>query len=113
MPPPFPGGETITLRRVIPLTGQYDDFGVLKTTTKDSTVPGAAIYPNSSTEVTQGQERTRIAYNVLLPTTVNVDAVDRIVWRNREYEVEGEPERFQSPFTDTQLQTLLMYRVEG
>ena len=110
---PFPGGETITLRRVVVQTGSYDDYGVLQSTTTDQTVTGVAVYPNSSSEALQGQERTRAGYTVALPTTVTIDSVDRIVWRGLEYEVEGEPERFQSPFTSTTLQTLIMYRVEG
>jgi hypothetical protein len=63
--------------------------------------------------VTPTQERSRLALTVLLPQTVTVDAVDRIVWRGKEYEVEGETEPFQSPFTTTKLHTLTMYRVEG
>lgn len=117
MPPPFPGGEQIILRRFSPRVvdgvRQTDAYGVLVMESHDEIITGAAIWPNSSTEVLQGQDRTRIAYQVLLPATVAVDAVDRIVWRGREYDVEGEPERYQSPLTPRQLQVLLMYRVEG
>ena len=112
MPPPFPGGETITLRRMRP-TGTRDVYGALVMAPHDETVAGTVIYPQSSSEVAQGQERSRIALTVVLPPTVTVDAIDRIVWRGKEYEIEGEPEPFQSPFTSTSLQTLTMYRVEG
>jgi len=112
MPLPFPGGETITLRRRKP-TGQRDAYGALIFASSDETVAGVVIYPSSSTEVSGGQERARLALNVVLPPTVTVDAVDAIVWRGKQYEVEGETEPFQSPFTTTKLQTLVMYRVEG
>lgn len=112
MSPPFPGGETLTLRRIRP-TGARDAYGALVMAAHDETVTGAVIYPQSSSEVSQGQERSRLALTVLLPQTVAVDAVDRIVWRDKEYEVEGETEPFQSPFTSTSLHTLTMYRVEG
>lgn len=117
MPPPFPGGEQIILRRVVlDRDGgerQVDAYGVLLTRTEDEIITGAAIWPSSSTEVAQNQERSRIAYTVLLPAEVSIDTVDRVVWRGREYDIEGEPQRYQSPFTDTALQTVQMYRVEG
>jgi hypothetical protein len=113
VPLPFPGGETIILRRMKP-TGARDAYGAVVYVAHDETLRGVVIYPQSSTEVAQGQERSRIALTVVLPAEVlAVDAVDRIVWRSKEYEVEGEPEPFQSPFTPTKLQTLTMYRVEG
>jgi hypothetical protein len=112
MPLPFPGGETITLRRMRP-TGTRDAYGAIVLAAHDQSVSGVVIYPSSASEVRQGQERSRTALNVVLPPTVTVDAVDRIVWRGKEYEVEGEAEPFQSPFTSTKLQTLTMYRVEG
>jgi hypothetical protein len=112
MPLPFPGGETLTLRRMRP-TGAKDLYGALIMAAHDEAVTGAAIYPQSSSEVIAGQERSRLALTVVLPHTVTVDAVDRIVWRGKEFEIEGEPEPFQSPFTPTKLQTLTMYRVEG
>lgn len=112
MPLPFPGGETVILRRMKP-TGARDAYGALVMAAHDETVRGVAIYPSSSSEASQSQERSRIALNVVLPAEITIDAVDRIIWREREYEVEGEPEPFQSPFTPTKLQTLVMYRVEG
>lgn len=112
MPLPFPGGETVTLRRMKP-TGERDAYGAIIFAPHDETVEGLVIYPQSSTEVIVSQERSRNALTVLMPQTVEVDAVDRIIWRGKEYEVEGEVEPFQSPFTSTRLQTLTMYRVEG
>lgn len=112
MPLPFPGGETLTLRRMRP-TGQRDAYGALVMAAHDETVTGAVVYPQSSSEVSTNQERSRLALTVVLPQTVSVDAVDRIVWRGKEFEVEGEAEPYQSPFTSTKLQTLTMYRVEG
>lgn len=117
MPLPFQAGETIILRRVRPLVlggvRQTDDFGVLVMTTADEFVSGAAIWPSSNSEVTQGGDRSRSAYYVALPQETVADAIDRIVWRGLEYEIEGEPELFQSPFTGTSLQQITIVRVEG
>jgi hypothetical protein len=44
MPPPFPGGETVTLRRMKP-TGAKDLYGAVVYEAHDETVIGAVIYP--------------------------------------------------------------------
>lgn len=112
MRPPFTGGEAITLNRR-EATGEYDEYGnVIYADTADP-VTGAAIWPESATETNQNVERTNSVYVVLLPVSVNVDAIDSITWRGKAYEVQGEPERLQSPLSGTTMQTLRMARVEG
>lgn len=117
MPVPFSSGEIITLRRYRPLiingVRQTDSYGKLVMQSYDQVIPGAAIWPSSTSETRQGQERSRNAYLLVLPQSVVVDAIDRVVWRGLEYDVEGDPEMFQSPFTGSSLQQLSIVRVEG
>lgn len=114
----FPAGETLTLHRLKPrVVGgerQTDAYGVLIMDSTDVTLAGCAVWPLSSSEVQQNNQRSRSAYSVALPQGTTIDAQDRLTWRGMLYEVEGEPECFQSPLTGTQgPQVVTMYRVEG
>lgn len=115
--PPFGKGEDIVLHRRVPkvIDGvpQYDEYGGVIYVDVSETVTGAAIWPESASEVLQSVDRTNTVYIVLVPITVAIDAVDAVTWDGRKYEVQGETERFKSPFTDSALQTFRMSRVEG
>lgn len=117
MPLPFQSGETVTVRRLRPLVingvRQVDEYGALIMQAHDELVSGVAIWPQSSSEALQGEDRTRGAYLLALPPEIAVDGIDRIVWRGLEYEIDGEPEQFTSPFTGNGLQQLTIVRVEG
>lgn len=91
----------------------YDPYGVLLYVGKTVTVMNVAVYPESASEVGQGNERTNTVYVCVLPTDVAVDASDVIRWRGKDYEVQGEAEHYQSPMTGTSHQTVRMARVEG
>lgn len=114
----FLKGETVTLHRVRPrIVGgvrQYDAYGVIIMDEHNETVAGCAVYPRSQSEETQNVERSRTTWSCAMPNGIQVDAMDRITWRGLKYEIEGEPERFQSPLTGSVGPTVVtMLRVEG
>lgn len=113
----FPHGQTIVLhRRVVKkVAGQrvYDAYGNLIYVDSDITVPGCAVWPESATEVLQGVDRTNVIYLCALPSSIFVDADDHVTWEGRDYEVQGEPQRYHAPATGTELQTIRLNRVEG
>lgn len=114
---PFPNGETLTLVRRVPkvISGdtQYDDYGNVLYVETTQTVVGCPVWPNTATEVTQSVDRTNTRVTAMLPPDVLVDAVDAVRWRGKEWEIEGEAEYYRNPHTGTDLQTILMARVEG
>lgn len=108
----FGMGESIILNRR-EASGQYDDYGNVIYVETSDVVTGVAVWPESASEFAQSMERTNSVYVIALPTGIPIDAIDFITWRGKNYEVQGEPERLQSPFTGTDLQTIRMARVEG
>lgn len=112
MPPPFDAGETVLLQRRVP-TGTYDAYGNVIYKDVSETVAGVAIWPESASEQTQNVERTNNVYRAMFPADVAIDTVDHINWRGKDYEVHGDPERYQSPLSGTTLQVIRMARVEG
>ncbi len=108
----FPRGETVVLHLKVP--AGRDDWGIEQYTETD--VPGvrAAIWPESATEVLQPhQDRTNVVYLCALDYDHNVDAIDSLTWRGKRYDVQGETQNFNSPFTGTQLKLFRLNRVEG
>lgn len=55
-----------------------------------SAIP-ARVQQTSEEEVLGGRDTTLTWYRVFLPAGVNVDALDRVNWEGRVYEVDGEP----------------------
>ena len=113
----FERGETLLLHHRYPrkLLGeiQYDDYGNVVYDEEIFTVRGAVVWPQTAAEVRQSQERTSMTYFVALPDGIDVDAVDRVVWRGKSYEVQGELEMNTNPATGTKCNTFVMNRVEG
>lgn len=93
----FPHGKTVTLvtRSV---TGQ-DAFGNDVYTESSSDVAQVPVWPRGATELVQGQDTTITGLSALLPEWTNVAAIDAVIVDGNRYEVDGEPGRFESPFT--------------
>lgn len=111
MRPPFGFGETVVLHRRSP--SGYDTYGNVVYTDSATTITGVPIWPRSAHEVVQEVDRTNTVYVAAFPADVDIDAIDFLTWRGKDYEIEGEPERLQSPLTGRALQTVRMARVEG
>lgn len=121
--PVFQYGETLTLVRrtaVRDVEGAFvtDDYGNLTYSETETVVSGVAVWPESAGlgtvyETTVPTERTQPTYAAALPLSVPVDAVDRVLWLGKAYEIQGDPERYRNPMTGVSLQTIRMHRVEG
>lgn len=114
----FGHGETVTLHRRNPAVDSggdriYDDYGVLTYTTTGQQILAVATYPESASEVGQGNVRTNTVYVMIIPDGIAVDAHDYVTWRGKNYEVQGEAERHCSPMTGTAHQMFRVARVEG
>lgn len=116
--PVFQYGETLTLVRraaVRDSGGEFvtDDYGNLTYAETEQPVLGVAVWPESATETVVPGERTNAVYLAALPPHVLVDAVDYVRWLGKEYEIQGDPERYRNPMTGVGLQTIRLHRVEG
>jgi hypothetical protein len=109
----FAHGETLT---VLPAPTR-DRHGDATGTASGVDVPGCAVWPAGSTEQTSGDTGPRDTviggYEVLMPVGTAVKAIDQLRWRGEEYNVDGDPERFQNPFTGTEELLVRMRKVTG
>jgi hypothetical protein len=93
----FQNGVTVTfIRRSVTET---DDKGndVYGETTLD--VPFCVLDPGASTEVIQGTEQVTSDVTIYAPPGTEVGAYDAFRVGGQEYEVQGTPNAYQSPFT--------------
>lgn len=110
-------GQQITVLRRRPKTGPaaYDDYGNVQYQVSSTIVRGVAIWPTSLTEAESAgaHQRTTSYYTAALPLEVEVDNIDAVRWRDRDFEVSGEPSHYVSPHTGSGYQTINLRRVEG
>lgn len=93
----FPFGETVTLVRRTQ-TG-VDALGNDVYGTTEVAITNVAVAPRTDSEDIQGRDQVVVGLTLHLPAGTVVDAVDRFIVRGNTYEVEGQPEALQSPFT--------------
>lgn len=114
----FARGENLvivyrTARRVAGVPAE-DAWGNTVWNETRANVSGAVVWPTSDVETPQDQERTSMSYTVVLPDdNIMIDAVDRIEWRGKSYEVQGELEQNTNMATGTKANAFKMTRVEG
>lgn len=114
----FPGGQTIVLHRRTQARDAegakvYDDYGDVVYTNDSQTLTGIPVWTSSGSLHAESSLRHRYnVYSVVLPVDLDVHTIDFITWRGQDYELEGDPETFESPFTTTRYQTVRMTRVE-
>lgn len=96
----FPHGETVTIIRPGPPT--EDEYGnSVPGTPVETSVPGCAVAPRSSSEDLQARDQVIIGLTVWMPSGTDVRATDKMRVRSVLYEVDGEPGSYASPFTGT------------
>lgn len=94
----FGYGATVTL--ITRTKTSEDAFGNDVFTETQTDVAHCPVWPRTSTESTQGEDQTFVGLAALLPSDTNVTAIDAVVVDGVRYEVDGEPARFTSPFTN-------------
>lgn len=95
-------GESITLhsRHV---TGQ-DQYGNDIYTSVDIPLTNVPIWPRNSSELVQGQDVSIVGLQAFLPAGTSAWTIDSITivsgaYAGRDYEIDGEPGYYRSPFT--------------
>jgi hypothetical protein len=103
----FPFGETVTLH-ARGLTWQDEDGNDVSDPTRDvvTTLTGVPVWPRNASEGrqgenTQGSDMLITGLSALLPAGTVVTAIDKVDVYGQSYEIDGEPGRYQSPFTGT------------
>ena len=94
-----PFGETVTLK-VRAVTGQDSDGNDVYGTTP-TTLEGVPVWPRNSSELVQGESLTIVGLTALLPPGTDASAIDAVTVYGLDYEIDGEPGRYRSPFTNT------------
>lgn len=90
-------GPTVTLVHRV-LNGQ-DEFGNDVYTDQTEEIPFCSYHPGSTTEVWQGTEQVSIDVTVYFPDGTEIKATDAFIINGEQYEIEGRPEQWSSPFT--------------
>lgn len=98
----FPHGEIVTRLRGVPATDPYsgEESGYDWSLPYSIDIPGCAFNPGRSSEPLQ-DARTAVSTQpeVYAPPGSDIAPGDRLVVRGVEYEVDGEPADWRSPFT--------------
>jgi len=93
----FPHGVTVTVLR----SGGHDRYGN-PLPEEEHEIPGCAVAPGTTEDVSGRDPRTTVDYTVLAPAGTDVLGQDRIrlpaPWGGT-WQVDGEPRHFVSPFT--------------
>jgi len=97
--PPFPNGETLTVRT--PVIIGYSDLGVAEFDTEETDVDGCAFQPTQTSELNQGSDQVISDANAFFPAGTAVDPAATVVRKltGIEYEVQGANQAHVSPFT--------------
>ena len=95
--PIFPYGVTVTLVKRI-LAGQ-DANGNDVYTEKNLQVPNTVFVPSSAVENLVFQDQTTTMETFYLPWGTDVNAYDAIIFQGIEYEIQGVPSLWVSPFS--------------
>lgn len=90
------GGDVTVHRRV--LAGS-DIYGNDRYTDVDADVDAIAFAPGGSTEVTQGRDTITVQPTLYLPADAVIDGLSAVTVDGVRYDVDGRPNRWQSPFT--------------
>lgn len=86
---------------------QVDDWSTPTTVA----IPGCSVQPGVTSEDRLNRDTTLIAYTVIAPAGIDVLSTDRIVYSGQTYEIDGEPERWETGILDHT--TLYLKRWEG
>ena len=96
----FAFGETVTLHgRTV--TGRDSDGNDVYTDAP-TTLHGVPVWPRSAVELVQGQDTLITGLSALLPAGTSVAGVDKVTVYGKDYDIDGEPGVYRSPFTNLQ-----------
>lgn len=94
----FPFGQTVVLHSRT-VTGE-DEYGNDVYEDTDTPIDNVPVWPRNASELVQGQDLLITGLWCVLPSDVDVFAVDEVTVAGKRYKVDGEPGDFrQSPLT--------------
>lgn len=94
----IPFGQTVTLH-TRGVTGTDADGNDVYGDTP-TTLTNVPVWPRSATELVQGQDTLITGLSALLPAGTSVAGVDKVTVYGDDYDIDGEPGVFRSPFTN-------------
>lgn len=94
---PFPYGQTVTIRRRT--VSGTDEFNNDVYTSVSEDVPLCVVQPGSSGEQIQFSDQLSAGIVVYFPSGTDLSHIDAIVVDGAEYEVDGRPDEWTSPFS--------------
>jgi hypothetical protein len=96
--PSLANGLTVTLVRRT-LTGTQDEFGNDEYTSTNVDVWPCSVQPSTSREVISFTDQMSRTITAFLPSGTDVEYLDALIWNGDTYEVTGNPDTWQSPFS--------------
>jgi hypothetical protein len=93
----FPYGSTVTIRRRS-VSGK-DEYGNDKYAFVEENIPLCVVQPSGSGEETNFADRLSTTIIVYFPYGTDVNYIDALVVNEVEYEIEGTPQTWRSPFS--------------
>lgn len=95
--PNFPYGSTVTVRRRS-VTGR-DEYNNDVTAFVEESIPYCVVQPTGSSEITEFADRLSTTITVFFPYGTDVSYIDALVIDEIEYEIDGTPQEWVSPFS--------------
>lgn len=90
-------GQTVVL--VTRTRSGEDAYGNDIFTPTAKTLRGVAVWPRSSVENVQGRDTVVTGLTALLPADTDASAIDKVTVYGSDYEVDGDPNVYDSPLT--------------
>lgn len=94
----FPYAKTVVLSMRVLLPAP-DPYGNDQYTLQPVTLTPVVVWPTGATEQMQGQDLSTSGVTALLPAGTDVDAIDKLTIDGKDYEIDGQPASFLSPFS--------------
>jgi len=95
--PTFPFGNTVTIRRRS-VSGR-DEYNNDEYAFVEENIPMCVVQPGGSGEETDFADRVTDGITVFFPYGTDISYIDSIVLEGVEYEVQGVPQKWRSPFS--------------
>lgn len=98
--------QTVTRLRPQPLDRNGDPTGPAA----EQDIPGCVIWPAGSSEQTYQQDTVASGFQVEMPADCDILPTDQVRWNDNVYDIDGDPEPHQNPFTGTRVLVVTIRR---
>ena len=106
----WPFAEPVTLHR---RTRGAPDSDGNDTWTEVNVSAKAALWPVDATEVTDAQDTSIRRMNIAFKPPVDLGTYDEVTARGERWKVDGAPDEYHSPLTNTEVERAVLKRVTG